>query len=196
MILFDPGGFVPPKSGTDRSSSRASEARRVFGRSEEFTRAIQPHLTRLVAKARSILRSDDLAWDAVLETLQRIWVQGSLPEEPGAVLQHLVVQSCRHQRRCSTRREHHEATYAAEVEFCCEEDPLVGLESSEQVLAIREAVLGVAEKYRVVLQRIDLDGESYQSIAEELDLPVGTIRSRLSRGRDLLRQRLTPVGAE
>ena len=190
MILFDPSGFPPPKSVVRERNEDAQPARRRFRTPEEFSEAVRPHLARLVQLANRHLPSEDLAWDAVLETLQRIWVQGSLPEEPEAVLRHLVVKSCQHQRRCMSRRHRHETAFAEDVELCCDEDPLAGLESSERVQVVRRAVLGIAEKYRVVLERVDLDGESYQTIADELDVPIGTVRSRLSRGRDLLRKQL------
>ena len=177
MILFDPNSLELSKSAVRNRTERACPTRRRFRTPEEFSAVISPHITKLIQTASSILMSEDLAWDAVLETLQRIWVQGSLPEEPQTVLRHLVVKSCLHQRRCNLRREFHESAFADGVEHCCDEDPLASLASAEQVSAIREAVNGIAEKYRIVLQRVDLDGESYQVIAEELDVPIGTIRS-------------------
>lgn len=204
MILHQPAGRLrsemrrtAPGRPRLRDSSRSTSPSVLhrsppgFRDSEEFSAAVEPHLPKLVSIARAYLKSEDLAWDAVQETLQRIWVRGFLPEEPGGVLAHLVKQSCLHQKRCLVRREYHEMVAAEQFETCCNEGPLVGLESSETTLTVRKAVRRVAEKYRVVLERVDLDGESYQAIAEELDIPVGTIRSRLSRGRRLLREQLT-----
>jgi RNA polymerase sigma factor (sigma-70 family) len=50
------------------------------------------------------------------------------------------------------------------------------------------------EKYRVPLVLCYLRGKTHDQAAEELRCPVGTVRSRLARGRDLLRQRLTRRG--
>jgi RNA polymerase sigma factor (sigma-70 family) len=50
------------------------------------------------------------------------------------------------------------------------------------------------EKYRVPLVLCYLRGRTHDQAAEELRCPVGTVRSRLARGRDLLRKRLTRRG--
>jgi RNA polymerase sigma-70 factor (ECF subfamily) len=49
------------------------------------------------------------------------------------------------------------------------------------------------ESYRVALQLVDLDGLSYREAAERIGVPVGTIMSRLHRGRKLVRSTLAPV---
>ena len=49
-------------------------------------------------------------------------------------------------------------------------------------------------KYRAPLILCYLKGHTHNQAAEELECPVGTVRSRLARGRDLLRRRLTSRG--
>jgi RNA polymerase sigma factor (sigma-70 family) len=49
-------------------------------------------------------------------------------------------------------------------------------------------------KYRAALVLCYFEGHTHDQAADELGCPVGTVRSRLSRGRDLLRQRLTRRG--
>ena len=49
-------------------------------------------------------------------------------------------------------------------------------------------------KYRAPLILCYLKGHTHDQAAEELECPVGTVRSRLARGRDLLRRRLTNRG--
>ena len=49
-------------------------------------------------------------------------------------------------------------------------------------------------KYRAPLILCYLKGQTHDQAAEELECPVGTVRSRLARGRDLLRRRLTSRG--
>jgi RNA polymerase sigma-70 factor, ECF subfamily len=44
--------------------------------------------------------------------------------------------------------------------------------------------------YRLVVNLIDLEGLEYQEAAQALDLPIGTIKSRLLRARLLLRHKL------
>lgn len=62
----------------------------------------------------------------------------------------------------------------------------------EQVLDERlaAAVAGLDERFRVVLLLVDVDGLTYAEAAEVLEIPVGTVMSRLSRARDRVRARL------
>ena len=52
------------------------------------------------------------------------------------------------------------------------------------------AVDELPENFRIVLVLAEIEGFSYQEIAEMLEVPVGTVRSRLSRARSLLQQSL------
>ncbi len=56
--------------------------------------------------------------------------------------------------------------------------------------AIRAALAAVPEVYRTAVLLVDVEGESYESAAEVLGVPVGTVRSRLFRARRLLQQSL------
>jgi RNA polymerase sigma-70 factor (ECF subfamily) len=55
---------------------------------------------------------------------------------------------------------------------------------------LERAVDSLPEPYRVVVVMADLQGLSYQAIADALAVPIGTVRSRLARGRSLLQKRL------
>jgi RNA polymerase sigma-70 factor (ECF subfamily) len=57
---------------------------------------------------------------------------------------------------------------------------------------VQEALRNLPPEYRVAVVLSDVVGLSYQEISEALSIPVGTVRSRLHRGRALLRQVLAP----
>jgi RNA polymerase sigma-70 factor (ECF subfamily) len=59
---------------------------------------------------------------------------------------------------------------------------------------VRAALEGVPEKFREAVWLRDAEGFSYVEIAEMLRVPVGTVMSRISRGRRLLAARLQDVG--
>ncbi|MEC9476116.1 MAG: sigma-70 family RNA polymerase sigma factor [Planctomycetota bacterium] len=52
------------------------------------------------------------------------------------------------------------------------------------------------EPFRKALLLCDLEGLSYEEIAEVLDVPIGTVRSRISRGRAFLKERLVTYAQE
>jgi RNA polymerase sigma-70 factor (ECF subfamily) len=54
----------------------------------------------------------------------------------------------------------------------------------------------VPEPYRTTLILRDLEEMSYEEIAEVLEVSLGTVKSRLTRGREALRQRLAPYVRE
>ena len=55
---------------------------------------------------------------------------------------------------------------------------------------VMERLLEIEERYRTPLTLFYLQGLAYREISDLLELPIGTVMSRLSRGKDLLRQRL------
>lgn len=59
-----------------------------------------------------------------------------------------------------------------------------------QAEAIRQAVEELPDEYRDTVILADLNEFSYQEISEMLDVPIGTVRSRLSRGRRLVQRAL------
>jgi RNA polymerase sigma-70 factor (ECF subfamily) len=61
---------------------------------------------------------------------------------------------------------------------------------------IAAALANLPEEYRVVATLYFMDDLSYQEIAEVVDRPIGTVRSRLHRGRKMLTQRLWELAVE
>lgn len=56
--------------------------------------------------------------------------------------------------------------------------------------AIRRAISTVPEPFRSAIVAVDLEDESYETAADRLGVPIGTVRSRLFRGRRLLQDQL------
>ena len=55
---------------------------------------------------------------------------------------------------------------------------------------IDQALQALPEEFRVAVVLCDVEGYAYDEIAQTLDIPVGTVRSRLSRGRSILQRHL------
>jgi len=61
---------------------------------------------------------------------------------------------------------------------------------------VRRAVLALPVPFREAVVLCDLEELSYEEAAEALGCPVGTVRSRLNRGRKALLDRLAPIGKD
>ena len=70
------------------------------------------------------------------------------------------------------------------------EDLLEDLTRRESIEQVRQAVLSLPPVFREVVVLCDLQDSSYEEAAAALDCPVGTVRSRLSRGRAMLARKL------
>jgi RNA polymerase sigma-70 factor (ECF subfamily) len=68
--------------------------------------------------------------------------------------------------------------------------PAEALERQELYSACRAAIDDLPELWKVILTLRDIEGRSYEEIAEILDLPIGTVRSRLHRARARVRRQL------
>jgi RNA polymerase sigma-70 factor (ECF subfamily) len=64
------------------------------------------------------------------------------------------------------------------------------LTEKEKLEAVRQAVLALPARYREVVALCDLQEQSYEAAARALGCAVGTVRSRLSRGRAMLAGKL------
>ncbi len=76
------------------------------------------------------------------------------------------------------------------------DNPEVSYLSSEIDGGVREALMDLPHKYKIVVALADLQGLSYKEIAAVTDVPLGTVMSRLYRGRRLLERALLEYGCE
>jgi RNA polymerase sigma-70 factor, ECF subfamily len=70
------------------------------------------------------------------------------------------------------------------------DDPQARLAAAEDVRAVRQAVVSLPEHYREAIVLCDLEQLGYEEAAALLRCPVGTVRSRLHRGREMLGDKL------
>ena len=76
------------------------------------------------------------------------------------------------------------------VELAPADDPQSALSRRETIHSVRQAILSLPEHYREAVVLCDLNEMSYEDTASVLGCSVGTVRSRLHRGRALLVQKL------
>ncbi len=106
--------------------------------------------------------------------------------------------------RARTRKRRPQQAYSLDEPFDKEEDsggreiadlrfePSKGVERDELRTLVRQTVSEMPEKQRQVLIMCDLQGMAYENIAETLDIPLGTVKSRIFHARADLARRLKP----
>jgi RNA polymerase sigma-70 factor (ECF subfamily) len=72
-------------------------------------------------------------------------------------------------------------------------DPFTDLTRSETIDLVRQAILALPEHYREVVALCSLGELSYEQAASVIGCPVGTVRSRLNRAREILVRKLSAV---
>jgi RNA polymerase sigma-70 factor (ECF subfamily) len=81
---------------------------------------------------------------------------------------------------------------AKSVERSAEEDVLEQIPDAE----VKAALESIQENFRMAVLLADVEGFSYKEIAEIMDVPIGTVMSRLHRGRKALEKALYGVAKE
>jgi RNA polymerase sigma-70 factor (ECF subfamily) len=75
----------------------------------------------------------------------------------------------------------------------CSFNPVTVFEKKEESRLIYKAVLDLPEELRVLVVLRDLEGKSYEDIADVTGVNLGTVKSRLARARHILREALREV---
>jgi RNA polymerase sigma-70 factor, ECF subfamily len=164
----------------------------------DFEAIALPHLNDLYRSARHTLGNEAAAEDVVQETYLQAW-KSFHRFEPGtnirAWLHKIMFHVIHHHWRKNSRL----VTVAEEDEFIFDQltyEPPVPQELRDQDLLA--ALARVPENYRAVILLADVQEFAYKEIAAMLNIPIGTVMSRLSRARKMLRQELadyTSVGS-
>lgn len=79
-----------------------------------------------------------------------------------------------------------------------EEETIVGSinENTDIKHIVRNAIASLPDKLRIPIVLKDLEGFSYQEIADTMDCEIGTVKSRIFRGREALKNILKPIEKE
>jgi len=135
--------------------------------------------------------ADDATQDVFVELIHhaqrfRPGAAAAVPWLFGIARNHVRRQRQRHHRSVSIR----DAQAGEARRFVVDDDPLAGLARREHIAALRHAVLDLPVNYREAIVLCDLHELSYADAAVALGCAIGTVRSRLHRGRALLASRL------
>lgn len=172
------------------------------GDAEAFERLTMPHLADVARFARSLTRDAARADDLVQETYLQA-LRGWHTFRPDADAKRWLFAVCHHTFLRTIRRE------ARYVEAVDEADPELEslatatahwraqesgvaevVERMDLAAAIDRALSALPEHYRGAVVLVDVEGQSYEEAAVVLGVAVGTVRSRLFRGRRLLQDML------
>jgi RNA polymerase sigma-70 factor (ECF subfamily) len=153
----------------------------------DIHRTIEAEIPRLRRYARSLARDAATADDLVQDCLARALGKLHLWQE-GTDLRAWLFTILHNQ-------------YVNQVRRAVREGASVGLSETEPMLThaphqgkrlelrdLERAIAKLPEEQRTVIMLVGLEGMRYEEVAEILDVPVGTVRSRLSRGREALRR--------
>ena len=77
-----------------------------------------------------------------------------------------------------------------------EETPDSNLSDEQLVMRVRHAVSELPMSQRQVITLVDLEGFTYSDVSDVLDIPIGTVMSRLNRARTTLKKRLIGLRKE
>jgi RNA polymerase sigma-70 factor (ECF subfamily) len=170
----------------DHGSTQSLQAR--------FQALVLPHLDRMVAFASRRLGNRSDAEDVVQDSFVRAWLGFSELRDEGRARSWLyrIVRSVLSDFR--TRRGHRETlapmlhleTGVEEVVVSDEPGPFERLTESISSAQVHELLHMIPESFSVPVELHDLEGLRYHEIAEIIGVPLGTVMSRIYRGRKLL----------
>jgi len=157
---------------------------------ENFETEMLPHRRSLYQTAKSLLRGADDAEDVVQETYLQAW-KSVHRFEPGtnsrAWLFGILYNVIRHhRRRWRIRYLVTEDSQTLENTLAAPPEISDRLEDKE----VLTALAGIPPQYSEMIMMADVEELEYHEIAEARAIPIGTVMSRVSRGRALLRAKL------
>jgi RNA polymerase sigma factor (sigma-70 family) len=159
----------------------------------QFQRAILPHLDAAYNLARWLTHNDHDAEDVVQEASLRAYqfFDGFHGTDGRPWLLRIIRNTC--YTWLERNRTVKPATLDEEIHPVVSPDPgpVSRLIQSEDRQLLSDALEELPAEYREVIVLRDLEGLSYKEVASVVSIPIGTVMSRLARGRERLQQVLT-----
>ncbi len=165
-----------------------------------FEEHVLPELDILYRTAWSLTRSDAEAQDLVQETLLRAFraIERFDGRHPRAWL--LTIMRNANINRARKKKpdllDDPDVTFERSIRFADTDGPEQLVMEGEFDATVEEGYRRLPEKFRQVVELVDLNGMSYQDTADLLEVPVGTVMSRLHRARKRIRDHIEDVGLD
>jgi RNA polymerase sigma-70 factor (ECF subfamily) len=175
-----------------------------LGDDQAFSRLVNQYLATAHRLAQQILRTEEAAADAVQDAL--IKVHRALPRfQDGnfrSWLLRIVTNTCydylrSQRRRLSVSLDEITEDTGSEFQLLCAdaaENPETVVTQRESMRFLIQSIEELPEWHRDVVLLVDVHGYDYSEAANILELPLGTVKSRLSRARATLRDHLVAAG--
>lgn len=164
---------------------------------EAFATYVLPEVEVLLRVARALTRQSADAEDLVQDTLIRAY--RSIDRFDGRHPRAWLLTILRNAHRNGGRRRHPAVAPEGEAERLAapaDDEPEAAVLMASFDAAVERAFGALPDRFRRVIELVDLDGLSYQEAAVTLGLPTGTVMSRLHRGRSRIRASLGTSGTQ
>jgi RNA polymerase sigma-70 factor (ECF subfamily) len=175
---------------SDASTDRALVERYLAGDMGAFDELVRAHQDRVFATCLRMLRHREAALDATQDTFVTLFRKADRFRGEAAFttwLYRVTVNVCYDHLRRAQRKpadplpEHHDQPDPRATE---------AIEAVELRPAVEQALAGLTDEFRAAIVLVDLEGLALDTAAAALEVPVGTVKSRLFRGRRLLAEQL------
>lgn len=173
----------------------------LCGDSASFGELVRKYQDRLFHTMRHVVSSREEAEDVVQEAFVQAFVKLASFKRNSAFYTWLY-RIAFNTAISRGRRKRPEASVDAARERVGEEPMDDTEDAAERVLRqeragqVQQALTELSDEHRAILVLREMEGLCYEEIAEVLDLPVGTVRSRLHRARSQMREELTTILGE
>ena len=167
-----------------------------------FERLMTMYQSKILSFARAFVSDPEHASDVAQDAMLRIYwslggfrFQSSLQTWMFRIVRNIVLDHAKSRRSKERKREQPlDGTPERDIGETTERNPEAQLLAHERRSQLWSALAEIPEAYRSVLVLADLQGMSYEEVASIIDTPVGTVKSRLNRGREALRNVLLEQG--